>query len=577
MQLEASGAGAGAGMRTERAASAYTARNMRSSLTMMKYLARTSSEGELNKVITQQARCEGTVADRRRRAGRLRNEQEQLEHQMSSQMKSLATNLQADAAAKAQAKAKAAAAARQMNVAAEQAARVMGAVAPHRASARDAALSVVAPKDSWAPQPEHGAPDASGAPHDINAHYSVLLAEHTAAVSIRHGKYCLRAAAGGAYITYAGTATAAAVRVGTAETASNAPWTLRQPPGQRTCFFSTTSGAKLYATAAGGLSIGEPSRADFAQFILLPNGGGGASDMPSPRPFSSAPRSSAAAVVASPRPQTALSVSSTTSGADGTPLLVRIFHPASRQFLHIAADTGLITLQNHVEGNTPTDATSPRVTPPLSLIFELQQQHVPTPRFRKSAATPNSTAQRSVGGRSTGPTSTPLPVRGFDMATGTVRGRMEELVLPPRSLLAPPPNRFDPPGLPPQATGMEASLAPGAGEHSRTARRGRALLEDDTRKTAWEASHLDLSDVMKGGPLVLGALFSTGGDRHMGASGATRVSEPVGMRSRYVPASGPGVSSPFKAAALPSLSADSPSRPARTTASRASRFQVRQP
>ena len=66
-------------MAAERVSSAYTTRNMRSSLTMMKYLARTSSEGELNKVIHQHARCEGTVADRRRRAGKLRNEQEDLE------------------------------------------------------------------------------------------------------------------------------------------------------------------------------------------------------------------------------------------------------------------------------------------------------------------------------------------------------------------------------------------------------------------------------------------------------------------------------------------------------------------
>ena len=117
--------------RAERASSAYTSRNMRSSLTMYKYLARTSSESELNKVITQHARCEGSALDRRRRAGKLRNEQEKFEHQMSTQMESLATTLQADAQAKAQAKAKAAATAKQMDVAAEHAARAMGAVMPH--------------------------------------------------------------------------------------------------------------------------------------------------------------------------------------------------------------------------------------------------------------------------------------------------------------------------------------------------------------------------------------------------------------------------------------------------------------
>ena len=84
--------------------SAYTTRNMRSSLTMMKYLARTKSEGELNRVIHQHARVEGSVADKRRRAGKLRNEQEDLEQQMSSQMHSLATSLQAEAHAKSVAK-----------------------------------------------------------------------------------------------------------------------------------------------------------------------------------------------------------------------------------------------------------------------------------------------------------------------------------------------------------------------------------------------------------------------------------------------------------------------------------------
>lgn len=166
---------------------------------MMKYLARTSSEGEINKVIHQHARCEGSVGERRRRAGQLRNEQEQLEQQMSQTMQSLATSLQADAHARAVAKQKAAAEMRQMNVAAEQAARVMGAVAPHRAAARDAALAVVAPKDSWAPSSSAHAPDLSGRPHspnaqaDVSAHHSVLLAEHSACLTIRPGKCVSRA------------------------------------------------------------------------------------------------------------------------------------------------------------------------------------------------------------------------------------------------------------------------------------------------------------------------------------------------------------------------------------------------
>ena len=122
---------------------------MRSTMTMMKYLARTSSDGQLNKVISQNARFEGSLAERRRREGKLRITQEELESKMTEGMQSLAATLQAGAHAKALAKARQAQQALASNLAAEQAARVMGAIAPHRAAARDAALSVVAPKESW--------------------------------------------------------------------------------------------------------------------------------------------------------------------------------------------------------------------------------------------------------------------------------------------------------------------------------------------------------------------------------------------------------------------------------------------
>ena len=56
--------------------------DMRSTVTMMKYLARTSSESELNKVLQQNALCEGSLVEKRRRAGRLRNDQVQLETQL---------------------------------------------------------------------------------------------------------------------------------------------------------------------------------------------------------------------------------------------------------------------------------------------------------------------------------------------------------------------------------------------------------------------------------------------------------------------------------------------------------------
>ena len=62
-------------------ASAYGQRSMRSTVTMLKYLARTSSESEINSVLQVNARCEGTLAERRQRIGKLRNEQEQMQAQ----------------------------------------------------------------------------------------------------------------------------------------------------------------------------------------------------------------------------------------------------------------------------------------------------------------------------------------------------------------------------------------------------------------------------------------------------------------------------------------------------------------
>ena len=74
----------------------------------------------------------------------------------------MAAALEAGAHQKAYAKAVAAAASKQAGWQAEHAARVMGAVAPHRAAAKDAALAVVAPSESRA--------FAEGGPHLIAAH-----------------------------------------------------------------------------------------------------------------------------------------------------------------------------------------------------------------------------------------------------------------------------------------------------------------------------------------------------------------------------------------------------------------------
>lgn len=547
----------------ERASSAYTARNARSTLTMMKYLTRTSSEGELNKVLHQQAKVEGTVAERRKREGKLRNEQEAAEQRMTTQMQSLATTLQADAHAKAAAKARAAAAARQANVAAEHAARAMGAVAPHRAAARDAALAVVAPKDSFAggglgAGADRGEPGSPGGGQlDVSAHPSVLLAEHSASAPVRPGKYCLRAAAqlpgasaGEAlYLTYAGGGNGggpAKLAAGSADVAAMAPWTVRQPAGARTCTLATSGGAKLYATAAGVLSVGEPPRSDLAQFIPIPHASGSV-DVPSPRPFSSAPRHSGttpASAAASPRPQTAVPPSSSiAAGAgSGAPLLVRLFHPPSRRFLHLDAASGVASVQlgtapDGVAASSPRAAGRHALAAPSQpgLVFEMQQQQQ-SPQ-QQSSRGPASRASVAAPARTTrAQAATTLPLRGFDMATGSVRGRAQELrpeYIAPRapvsSLLFEPP----PPPLSPPAAGelaarsaAEAARAPSGGsadggngapvgfgraaEPSFSSRRTAPRQVDDTRKTAWEASHLDLSDVVSQGPFSLRSLFAAG-------------------------------------------------------------------
>ena len=642
---------------------ADTTRNMRSTMTMMKYLARTSSEGELNKVLSQNARVEGSLAERRRREGKLRSDQEELEEKMTQGMHSLAMTLQADAHQKALVKARQAQQSRQANAAAEQAARVMGAVAPHRAAARDAALAVVAPKESWAPQPLGSHADllgSGGGPADVTAAYSVLVAEHSACLAVRPGKYCLRchanqpagggagggasgAAAGAAAATmgdgssegassffgYALTGLSASFMIGTAEMASAAPWTVRQPSGHRACTFATSSGLKLYGSPSGVLAVGEPPRAEFSQFVVIPQyeahlnarGMSGGQELPSPRPFSSAPRVSGANATAlpitSPRPQTALPLScgqagvpgGAVAGADDAPLLVRLFHPPSRRFLHVSPHTGVASLQPAAESG-PAGAGSPRHPnqrsgPPAKpgIVFELLQQHAPPARFSKGTAVPKPRASEQGGGApSAGPDGRPgsrggtargsgrpvVPMRGFDMSTGALQRQADEededlqgaawavslaVGAPPsvgsRETIG---SLFGRPGSGvgggvgggvaggvaaggvaaggaggsaggggrSGAPTLQSQLAGGGGGNSlqpsgvsnlppplhdqRTAAQRRpytrdgAHREDETRRTAWDTSQLDLSDVMASGPLKLGALFtpSAGGPVHGG-------------------------------------------------------------
>ena len=145
------------------------------------------------------------------------------------------------------------------------------------------------------------------------------------------------------------------------------------------------------------------------------------------------------------------------------------------------------------------------------------------------------------------------------MATGTVRTDVTTEALGPRaaqilSSVGPTASlRFEPTAQPPPHNGPPtgSDLAGHASVAAGRAKEGHASVawrvrEDDTRKTAWEASHLDLSDVMSSGPLVLRNLFATGTCSAV-ASGPRSVES--SMRTRFAPL---GVAPPTRLG-LPSL------------------------
>ncbi len=65
---------------------------------MLSYLTRTSSADRLAEVMYHNAKCEGTLNERRKRVGKLRHDLDRLEAQVH-RVDDLATNLQADALA----------------------------------------------------------------------------------------------------------------------------------------------------------------------------------------------------------------------------------------------------------------------------------------------------------------------------------------------------------------------------------------------------------------------------------------------------------------------------------------------
>ena len=104
-------------------------RELRSSVTMMRYLARTTGHPS---TVNGNLHHKLSVADRRQghTSAPLRHEQEWEEAQLQTRVHTMAIALEEGAHAKAHAKAIAAAVSKQSSVAAEHAARVMGAGEP---------------------------------------------------------------------------------------------------------------------------------------------------------------------------------------------------------------------------------------------------------------------------------------------------------------------------------------------------------------------------------------------------------------------------------------------------------------
>jgi hypothetical protein len=469
-------------------ASAYGQRSMRSTVTMLKYLARTSSESEINSVLQVNARCEGTLAERRQRIGKLRNEQEQMQAQLQDRVQQLASSLQMDANAKAAERARAAEAARRSKKMAQQAARMMGAVATHRESAQAAALSVLAPLDWSPPSPPRSPMKPTERPERPQSPNSGAGAgQRAAALALRPGRYCLRSYATDSesleddtFLLWAG----GELQLSSAERAGSHMWLVRQPAGSHACTFGCPSGGALFGTPQGQVSVGEPPKPELAHFLVLPlrhdhsdsaaagagagsggdggDGGGGGGGMGmgmgtgsggrtiSPRPFSSqSPRmTSHLQPMLTQRPQTASPLAASAAGSSGgagaggsggglpsaeaaTPLIVRLYHPPSKRFLHIDPASGLASLLAEpaappaggspaAAGRTTIRSTQRPTAAQLSFAFEL----VGRPSREVARAPPAGHSASAM------PPMRTLPPADAAAAVGAVRAPSSSAVVP---------------------------------------------------------------------------------------------------------------------------------------------------
>ncbi|KAL1515695.1 hypothetical protein AB1Y20_002312 [Prymnesium parvum] len=536
---------------------------LRSTVTMMRYLARTSAQpafrnGPLQQVVT--------VADRRRGKSDLtqRTNQERMEAQLQTRVQTMAAVLEANAHQKAHAKAVAAAASKQANWQAEHAARVMGAVAPHRRAAKGAALAVVAPSETLV-FPDGGSPP--GSPTILRTHPKSLPAECEPSLAPfmsptdgeggeggyapfhpRSPSYLLRSCCHTGHSCHAAPLPQAEYlsysinrprpeklqrQLCTFSVASGAPWTLRHQYRSGACCLVTEGGARLYASASGELALSDHPGAELAHFLILPlpqgevetaialglSLGGGALAAAAP---------SSGGDVAAARPQTACAPRESPRHApEQSSQLVRIFHKPSGSFLSVDRQSSRVSLKDVHQVKSIVESVARGREDHWDVIFELQPHHPAPPHAQHSARRSNSARPKvrhasaplpKPGGlplRSADvsrPPSATLPVLGFNMSTGKAEtlacvdvAAEESAPRPLRTTL----NPVQPaPAAAPRLASDGSVLSPSTRKNkvweAEVGERARAI----EAASAWDSKQLDLKSVLSKGPLLMSDFFN---------------------------------------------------------------------
>ena len=297
----------------------------------------------------------------------------------------------------------------------------------------------------------------------------------------------------------------------------------------------------MFATSAGELSTGEPSRPDLAHFVILPDtfepnmlkracGRNDPGSTTVPRPYSShSPRIDLPTAGSGCRPHTALPSSGQQGAAAPVPLFVRVLHAQTKTFLHTDAATGQIFLKASTTDSPAGslaangDQQSDDSTRRNGSLFEILScnerdalraisgHDVPSIRTVSTVS-----SRQAVAAVSSGRNPCALPVRGFDMATGTVRAHQDDYLSsllesatnfarerPASTLVSSTPNMKHPDG-PVASCGNTEPCQDQATSFAECKR----ASNDDSKTTSWEPSQLDLSDVISQGPLQIRNLFN---------------------------------------------------------------------